>query len=72
MVLGAFIWFYERTLPSSEERVEIGKKVFRLDKDDVTALSIDSGKGSVRPGNTWWLTAAWVTCSSSPARVKLR
>ncbi len=48
LVLGGFIWFYERTLPSSEERVELGKKVFRLDKDDVTALSIDSGKGSVR------------------------
>ena len=48
LVLGAFIWFYERTLPSSEERVELGKKVFRLEKDDVTAVSIDSGKGSVR------------------------
>lgn len=48
LVLGAFIWFYERTLPSSEERVELGKKVFRLEKDDVTAVAIDSGKGSVR------------------------
>lgn len=48
LVLGAFIWFYERTLPSSEERVELGKKVFRLEKDDVSAVSIDSGKGSVR------------------------
>jgi hypothetical protein len=48
LVLGAFIWFYERRLPSSEERVELGKKVFRLEKDDVTAVAIDSGKGSVR------------------------
>jgi hypothetical protein len=48
LVLGAFIWFYERKLPSSEERVELGKKVFRLEKGDVTAVTIDSGKGSVR------------------------
>jgi uncharacterized protein DUF4340 len=48
LVLGAFIWFYERKLPSSEERVELGKKVFRLEKNDVTAMTIDSGKGSVR------------------------
>jgi hypothetical protein len=48
LVLGAFIWFYERKLPSSEERVELGKKVFRLEKDDVTAVAIDSTKGSVR------------------------
>jgi hypothetical protein len=48
LVLGAFIWFYERTLPSSEERAELGKKVFRLDKGDVTAVTIDSTKGSVR------------------------
>ena len=46
--LGAFIWFYERKLPSSEERVELGKKVFQLEKDDVTAVAIDSGKGTVR------------------------
>jgi hypothetical protein len=48
LVLGAFIWFYERSLPSSEERVELGKKVFRLEKNEVTAVSIDSRKGSVR------------------------
>jgi hypothetical protein len=48
LILGAFIWFYERTLPSSEERAELGKKVFRLDKGDVTAVTIDSTKGLVR------------------------
>jgi hypothetical protein len=47
--LGAFIWFYERKLPSSEERVEIGKKVFnQLQKDEVTAVAIESAKGTVR------------------------
>lgn len=47
--LGAFIWFYERELPSSEERVKIGKKVFNeLQEDEVTAVAIDSAKGAVR------------------------
>ncbi len=46
--LGAFIWLYERKLPSSEEREARGKKVFALEKGDVTAVSIDSPKGSVR------------------------
>jgi hypothetical protein len=47
--LGAFIWFYERELPSSEERVKIGKKVFNeLQEDEVTAVAIDSAKGTVR------------------------
>ncbi|HEX9944308.1 MAG TPA: DUF4340 domain-containing protein [Thermoanaerobaculia bacterium] len=46
--LGAFIWFYERKLPSSEERAELEKKVFSLEKGDVTAVTIDSSKGRVR------------------------
>src|SRR5947208_7078609 len=46
--LGAFIWFYERKLPSSEERETLGKKVFTLEKGDVTAVAIDAPKGSVR------------------------
>ena len=45
---GAFIWLYERKLPSSEEREAQGKKVFALEKKDVTAVAIDSSKGSVR------------------------
>jgi hypothetical protein len=48
LALGAFIWFYERQLPSSEERVELGKRVLRLEKGDVTAVTIDSAKGAVR------------------------
>jgi hypothetical protein len=46
--LGAFIWLYERKLPSSEERETLGKKVFALEKGDVTAVAIDAPKGSVR------------------------
>jgi hypothetical protein len=46
--LGAFIWFYERELPSSEERVELQKKILKLEKDDVTAVTVESSKGRVR------------------------
>ena len=46
--LGAFIWFYERELPSSEERAELQKKVLKLEKDDVSAISIDGSRGRVR------------------------
>lgn len=46
--LGAFIWLYERKLPSSEERETLSKKVFALEKGEVTAVAIDAPKGSVR------------------------
>ena len=46
--LGAFIWFYERELPSSEEREEIEKKVVNVEKDDVTAVTIEASRGRVR------------------------
>lgn len=48
LALGAFIWFYERELPSSEERAELEKKVLRVEKDDVTALTLQSEAGTVR------------------------
>jgi Domain of unknown function (DUF4340) len=46
--LGAFVWFYERKLPSSEERTASAKKVLTFDKADVTAVAIDSPKGRIR------------------------
>jgi hypothetical protein len=48
LALGAFIWFYERELPSSEERAKLQRKVLAIEKDDVTAVTIDSSKGRVR------------------------
>jgi hypothetical protein len=48
LALGAFIWFYERKLPSSEERATLGRKVLELDKAEVTAVAIDSPKGKIR------------------------
>jgi hypothetical protein len=47
--LGAFIWFYERKLPSSEKRAELEKRVFAdLEKGDVTAVTLQGAKGTVR------------------------
>ena len=46
--LGAFIWFYERELPSSEERIELQKHILKVEKDDVLAVTIESSKGRVR------------------------
>jgi hypothetical protein len=41
--LGAFIWFYERDLPSSEERAAQAKKILAVEKDDVQAVTLESG-----------------------------
>lgn len=46
--LGAFIWFYERELPSSEEREQLAKRVFDVEKDDITAVSLQSEGRTVR------------------------
>jgi len=45
--LGAFIWFYERKLPSSDERTEIAKKVVAVKKDDVQGLTLETANGKV-------------------------
>jgi uncharacterized protein DUF4340 len=39
--LGAFIWLYERKLPSSEKRQELAKKVLPLDKEKVAAVTLE-------------------------------
>lgn len=47
--LGGFIWFYERDLPSSEERAEQSKKVFGgLEPEDVLGLTLDRVGTQVR------------------------
>lgn len=45
--LGAFIWFYERELPSSEERAEQAKKVLAFEKDEVREVTLESPAGRV-------------------------
>jgi hypothetical protein len=39
--LGAFIQFYERKLPSTEEREKTGSRVLDVEKDDVQTVEID-------------------------------
>jgi len=48
LALGSFIWFYERKLPSTEERTQLAKKVLEIQKDDVKAVTIESKAGTVR------------------------
>src|SRR4028119_1899234 len=45
--LGAFIWFYERELPSSEERAENAKRVLPLDKDEIRKVTVEAPSGKV-------------------------
>lgn len=45
--LGAFIWFYERELPSSEERAEQAKKVLHFEKDEVRQVTLEGPAGRV-------------------------
>jgi hypothetical protein len=47
VALGAFIWFYERKLPSSEERTENAKKVVAIKKEDVQAVTLETSTGKV-------------------------
>jgi Domain of unknown function (DUF4340) len=45
--LAAFIRFYERDLPSSDERAQRAKKVLDLKKDQVTRLRLEAGGSTV-------------------------
>lgn len=47
-VLGAFIWFVERDLPSTEERGERAKKVLPLEVDEVVAVEIEVDEAVTR------------------------
>jgi hypothetical protein len=48
VALGAFVWFVERDLPSSEERGEQAKKVLALEAGDVEALTLEAEGRKVR------------------------
>jgi hypothetical protein len=50
VVLGvsAFIQFYERKLPSSEERAKLGNRVLGVEKDDIQAIEIVRNGQTVR------------------------
>ena len=44
----AFIWFYERALPSSDERAELARRVLRLEGEEVRAVTLVRGADSLR------------------------
>ena len=44
----AFIWFYERELPSSDERAELARRVLSVEQDEVRGLTLGTGESSVR------------------------
>lgn len=49
LALGAFIWFYERELPGSEEREAQARRLIPgLDVEEVTAFEVESGGERVR------------------------
>lgn len=65
-VLGAFIWFFERDLPSTDERAERAKKVFAtLAADEVTALVVE--RDGVRLELERTASSATTAASTAPA-----
>ena len=47
--LAAFVFFYEKDLPSTDERAELAKKVLRIEEDDVDSILIEWGATDVHP-----------------------
>lgn len=47
-LLGAFVYFVERDLPSTDERQELETKVLALETDDVTAITLKADGREVR------------------------
>ncbi|MDX1645190.1 MAG: DUF4340 domain-containing protein [Thermoanaerobaculia bacterium] len=39
--LGAFVWFYERELPSTDERAELAKRLLKIDAGEVERVEIE-------------------------------
>ena len=46
--LGAFIWLFERDLPSSDERAERAGRLVQVDGDEVVALTVEMGSQKLR------------------------
>lgn len=45
--LGAFVWFYERELPSTDERAELAKRLLKLEAEEVERVEIEWDGGAV-------------------------
>lgn len=46
--VGALIWFFERELPSTDERAKLSKKLVRLEPDSVRAIVLTAGEQRLR------------------------
>ncbi len=64
LALGAFIQFYERKLPSTEEREKTGDRILDVSKDDVQAVEI------VRNGQTVRLERVKTTAAPKPVKAE--
>ena len=47
VAFGAFIWFFERDLPSSDERIELETRLFAIEAADVVAAEIAVGEDTI-------------------------
>ncbi len=45
--LGAFVWFYEREQPGSEQREKLAKRVLGVEREEVARLELRSGERTV-------------------------
>ncbi|MCZ6508377.1 MAG: DUF4340 domain-containing protein, partial [Acidobacteria bacterium] len=50
LAFGAFIWFFERDLPSSDERTELGTRLFAIEAAEVVAAEITVGEDRIAFG----------------------
>jgi hypothetical protein len=71
VALGAFIRFYERDLPSSDERAQRAKKVLDFKKDQVTRVRLTFGGAGGTGGTTVVLERLPPPRPAKPAAVKL-
>ncbi len=58
--LGGFIWFYERELPSTDERREAARKLWRLEPDEIERIDIEAAGSTLvlqraEDGSSWEL-----------------
>ena len=48
--LGAFVWFYEREQPGSEEREKLANRVLGVEREHIVSLELHAGDRSDRAG----------------------
>lgn len=67
--LAAFVLFYERDLPSTEERAARAKKVFRVEADEIAALEVVWNDATVRLERDAGATASGAATTAGDWRI---